>query len=72
MIHRYYPFETGYNQVDEGWAMHVDGSLRYRGQIVIPQLTYLREEILKEFHCSRFSMHPGGTKMYRDLHRQYY
>ena len=39
---------------------------------MVPQLTNLREEILKEFHCSRFTVHPGGTKMYRDLRRQYY
>ena len=37
---------------DEGWAIHTDGSLRYRGRVVIPQLTNLIEEILKEFHCS--------------------
>ena len=37
---------------DEGWTIHVDGSLRYRGRVVVPQLTDLREEILKEFHCS--------------------
>ena len=36
---------------DEGWAIHTDGSLRYRGRVVVPQLTNLREEILKEFHC---------------------
>ena len=39
---------------------------------MVPQLTKLREEILREFHCSRFSVHLGGTKMYQDLHRQYY
>ena len=39
---------------------------------MVPQLTDLREEILREFHCSRFSVHPGGTKMYQDLRRQYY
>ena len=52
--------------------MHLDGSLLYRGRVVVPQLTDLREEILKEFNCSRFSMHLGGTKMYHDLRRQYY
>ena len=57
---------------DEGWTVHTDGSLRYRGRVVVPQLTDLREEILREFHCSRFSMHPGGTKMYQDLRRLYY
>ena len=34
---------------------------------MVPQLTDLREEILREFHCSRFTVHPGGTKMYQDL-----
>ena len=32
----------------------------------------LREEILKEFHYSRFDVHPGGTKMYKDLRCLYY
>ena len=57
---------------DEGWTVHADGSLRYRGWVVVPQLTDLREEILREFHCSRFAVYPGGTKMYQDLRRQYY
>ena len=39
---------------------------------MVPQLTNLREEILREFHCSRFSVHPGGIKMYQDLRRKYY
>ena len=52
--------------------MHANGSLRYRGRVVVPRLIDLREEILKEFHYSRFVVHPGGTKIYRDLHRQYY
>ena len=39
---------------------------------MVPQLTDLREEILREFHRSPFAMHSGGMKMYRDLHFQYY
>jgi len=31
----------------------------------------LRQEILSEAHASMFSIHPGATKMYRDL-KQYY
>ena len=57
---------------DEGWTIHIDGSLRYRGRVVVPHLTDLREKILREFHCSRFVVHPGGTKMYQDLRRRYY
>ena len=50
----------------------MDGSLRYRGRVVVPQSADMREEILKEFHYSHFSMHPGGTKMYHDLRLRYY
>ena len=57
---------------NKGWAIHIDGSLQYRGRVVVPQLTDLREEILREFYCSRFAVHPGSTKMYRDLRLQYY
>ena len=39
---------------------------------MVPQLTDLREEILREFHCSRFAVHLGDMKMYRDLRHQYY
>ena len=39
---------------------------------MVPQLIDLGEEILREFHCSRFSVHPDGMKMYQDFHRQYY
>ena len=57
---------------NEGWTIHTDGSLRYGGCVVVPQLTDLRVEIPMEFHYSRFAMHLGGTKMYQDLRRQYY
>ena len=34
---------------DEGWTVHADDSLQYRGRVLVPQLTDLREEILREF-----------------------
>ena len=52
--------------------MHLDGSLQYRGRVVVPQSEDLRKKILREFYCSHFSVHPGVTKMYHDLRRQYY
>ena len=39
---------------------------------MVPQLAKMREEILWEFHYSRFTVYPGGTKMYHDLRCQYY
>ena len=31
----------------------------------------MKEEVMKEAHHSRFTVHPGETKMYHDLRRQY-
>ena len=39
---------------------------------MFPQLTDMRNKVLREFHCSRFVVHPSDTKMYHDLRRQYY
>ena len=54
---------------DEGWAIHTYDSLRYRGQVVVPQLIDLREKILREIHYSRIVVHLVGKNMYCDLHR---
>jgi hypothetical protein len=32
----------------------------------------LKEEIFDQAHNSRFSIHPGSTKMYKDLRRMYW
>ncbi|KAL6322441.1 hypothetical protein AAG906_008096 [Vitis piasezkii] len=32
----------------------------------------LRRELLEEAHCSKFAIHLGGTKMYRDLKQNYW
>ena len=49
---------------DEGWAIHTDGSLRYRGPMVVPRLVELRDETLREFHCSRFC---SASKWHEDV-----
>ena len=55
---------------DEGWAIHTDGSLRYRRRVVVPQLTDLREDqgvpLLSIYCASR------RHKMCCDFRRQYY
>ncbi|KAL8125298.1 hypothetical protein AgCh_012835 [Apium graveolens] len=43
------------------------GILRFSSRIWIPHVTELKNEILQEAHNSRFSIHPGSTKMYQDL-----
>ena len=49
--------------------MHTNSSLRYRGWVMVPRSEDLREEIFREFHCSHFTVHPSGKKMYHDLRR---
>ncbi|XP_060200298.1 uncharacterized protein LOC132628537, partial [Lycium barbarum] len=49
-----------------------DGTLRYRGRLCVPDVDGLRERIMAEAHNSRYSIHPGSTKMYHDLKEIYW
>jgi hypothetical protein len=44
-----------------------EGVLWFNEHIVIPKHHKLHKQILDEAHLSKFSMHPGSTKMYQDL-----
>jgi hypothetical protein len=39
---------------------------------VVPKNEDLKKKILDEAHLSKFSMHPGSTKMYHDLKLVYW
>jgi hypothetical protein len=43
------------------------GTLWLGKQICVPNLKHLKEHILQEAHDSAYSIHPGSTKMYKDL-----
>jgi hypothetical protein len=47
------------------------GTLWLGKRICVPNLRHLRELILQEAHDSTYSIHPGSTKMYKDLKTQY-
>ena len=49
-----------------------DGTLHFQGRICVPNNPELKRAILEEAHSSRFAMHPGGNKMYRDLRGSYW
>lgn len=49
-----------------------NGTILVNGRVCVPNDTGLRDEILKEAHQSKFSIHPGANKMYRDLKRYYH
>ncbi|KAM0058195.1 putative nucleotidyltransferase, Ribonuclease H [Helianthus debilis subsp. tardiflorus] len=49
-----------------------DGMLRMNGRIWVPIQGGLRDIILQEAHNSKYSVHPGGDKMYHDLKANYW
>jgi len=49
-----------------------DGVLRFRGRVCISEDLEVKGMILEEGHKSRFSMHPGMTKMYHDLKESFW
>ncbi|KAL5740018.1 hypothetical protein ACOSQ2_029198 [Xanthoceras sorbifolium] len=63
-------------QIPEGkhpdFSIRTDGIVCFRDRICIPEDEELRKMILTEAHSSSYAMHPGSTKMYRDLKMQYW
>ena len=49
-----------------------DGVLRFQGRLCVPNVDDIRERIMAEAHSSKYSIHPGSTKMYHDLREVYW
>ena len=60
-----------HNQIVEVFSQGGDGVLRYQGRFCVPDVGNFRQHILAEDHNSRYCIHPGATKMYRDLREVY-
>ena len=60
------------NERVEVFSQGGDGVLRYQGRLCVPDVGELRQHILAEAHKSRYSIHPGATKMYRELREVYW
>ena len=54
------------------WSVGLDGGLRYRWRLCVPDSCDLKGEILREAHRSRYTVHPGSTKMYKVMRRQFW
>ncbi|KAH0716653.1 hypothetical protein KY290_012914 [Solanum tuberosum] len=59
--------ELVFNKAIETFSQREDGVLMHQGRLSVPDVDGLRETILEEADGSRYSNHPGATKMYRDL-----
>ena len=59
------------NQIRNGketeFTVNENGVLYYKNRVCVPDYNDLRKSILEEAHSGSFSIHPGSTKMYRDL-----
>jgi hypothetical protein len=44
----------------------------FKDRIVVPKDVEVHQQILDEAHLSRYSIHPGSTKMYQDLKQHYW
>ncbi|XP_070043216.1 uncharacterized protein [Nicotiana tomentosiformis] len=49
-----------------------DGILRLQDHLCVPNVDGLGKKMLEEAHSSRNSIHPGATKMYRDVRQHYW
>ncbi|WMV54913.1 hypothetical protein MTR67_048298 [Solanum verrucosum] len=49
-----------------------EGVLQCQNRLCVPNIDGLRRRIMMEAHHSRYSVHPGSTKMYHDLKEVYW
>jgi hypothetical protein len=61
-------------EVDKANCFRKDnqGVIWFKDRIVVPKDVEVRQQILDEAHLSRYSIHPGSTKMYQDLKQHYW
>ena len=52
----------------EDWSIHSNGGIYFFNKLCL--LKEAQEKVMKEAHQSRFTIHPGQTKMYHDLRHQ--
>jgi hypothetical protein len=48
------------------------GIIWFNDRIIVPKDAEVHQQIFDEAHLSRYSIHPGSTKMYQDLKKHYW
>jgi hypothetical protein len=54
------------------FCQDAEGTLCFKERLVVPKKEALKKKILDEAHMLRYFIHPGSTKMYRDLRQQFW
>ena len=49
-----------------------EGILWYGDRLCVPNIEELKQQILTESHTAPYSIHPGGTKMYKDIQERFW
>jgi hypothetical protein len=49
-----------------------EGVVWFKDTLCVPDITSIRELILKEAHETAYSIHPGSEKMYQDLKKRFW
>ncbi|KAL5569806.1 hypothetical protein UlMin_026381 [Ulmus minor] len=55
------------NGTNTEFSLSSDRILNLKGRICIPNDEELRKQLLEEAHTTPYSVHPGATKMYKDM-----
>jgi hypothetical protein len=70
-------------KINEIWQLIIDGKgpdfredaegvVWFKDRLCVPNITSIRELILKEAHETTYSIHPGSEKMYQDLKKRFW
>ena len=49
-----------------------EGILWYGERLCVPNIEDLKQQVLTEAHTTPYSIHPGGTKMYKDIQERFW
>ena len=65
-------FREAESDVPGHFTLSTDNALMYRRRLCVPLGSTFTKELLEKAHSSIFSVHPGSTKMYKDLRQHYW
>ena len=64
------------DQIEQGkardFSFSEEGFLKFQDRIYVPLNSGIRREILEEAHKSKYTIHPGATKMFQDLRKNFW
>jgi len=54
------------------FSIDQNDAVRFRGRLCVPSKSEVKMDILREAHRTPYTLHPGETKMYRDLKESFW